>query len=219
MNTVAPRYDIYAFIHKGLRAFMAHTLVRVGRLDAHDPDELAEVGTELKALLAICRSHLAHENEVLHTAMQARAPGSADKIGHEHVEHLAAIDRLEQMLALVPGNDEAGLALYRALGHFVGENFDHMQREETVHNAVLWATHTDAELAAMERHIVANLSPQEAQLSMRWILPHLTPAERAEMLAGVRRDAPAEAFEGLLSLVRPLLGGRDWRKLSHALGL
>ena len=219
MNTIAPRYDIYAFIHKGLRAFMAHTLVRVGRLDAHDQDELTEIGTELKALLDICRGHLAHENEVLHTAMQARALGSADTIAHEHVEHLAAIDRLEQMLSAVPGNDEAALALYRALGQFVGENFDHMQREETTHNAVLWATHTDAELAAMERQIVANLSPEEAQLSMRWILPHLTPAERAEMLAGVRRDAPAEAFDGLLSLVRPLLGGRDWRKLSHALGL
>ena len=35
MNT--PRYDAYAFIHKGLRAFMAHTLVRTGRLDVHDP--------------------------------------------------------------------------------------------------------------------------------------------------------------------------------------
>ena len=44
MNTPV-RHDIYAFIHKGLRAFMAHVLVRVGRLDAHDA---AEVDADLR---------------------------------------------------------------------------------------------------------------------------------------------------------------------------
>jgi hypothetical protein len=57
------------------------------------------------------------------------------------------------------------------------------------------------------------------QLALRWMLPHLSPSERAAMLRGMRATAPAEAFEGVLGLVRPLLGGRDWRKLSLALGL
>jgi hypothetical protein len=39
------------------------------------------------------------------------------------------------------------------------------------------------------------------------------------MLRGLRQAAPSEVFEGVLGLVRPLLGGRDWRKLSLALGL
>jgi hypothetical protein len=217
MNT--PRYDIYAFIHKGLRAFMAHTLVRVGRLDADDAAEVAEVGQEVRVLIEICRNHLQHENEIVHPAMQARAPGSAAAIEAEHVHHGAALDDLSRLLAGVPGNAAAALALYRRLAVFVAENFEHMQREETEHNAVLWATHSDAEIMALERRIVGGLSPEEAQLSMRWMLPHMTPAERAELLGGMRTQAPAEVFNGLLSLIRPLLGGRDWRKLSLALGL
>jgi hypothetical protein len=47
----------------------------------------------------------------------------------------------------------------------------------------------------------------------------MTPAERAVMLAGMRAHAPEEAFDGVLSLIRPLLGGRDWRKLTLVLGL
>ena len=82
----SPRYDIYAFIHKGLRAFMAHTLVRVGRLDAHDPAEVAEVSAEVQGLLDICRAHLRHENDVVHAAMEARAPGSTERIAHEHCD-------------------------------------------------------------------------------------------------------------------------------------
>jgi hypothetical protein len=218
MNTTA-RHDIYAFIHKGLRAFMAHTLVRVGRLDAQDATEVAEVGDEVRALLAICRGHVAHENDVIHAAMQARAPGSSDAIADEHVHHLASIDALEALLAEVPGRPEAARRLYQALGRFVAENFEHMQAEETEHNAVLWATHDDEEIRALEQRIVGSLSPEEAQLSMRWMLPHLTPAERAAMLGGMRAHAPAAAFEGLLSQIRPLLGGRDWRKLTLALGL
>jgi len=218
MNS-APRHDIYAFIHKGLRAFMAHALVRVGRLDAHDPAEVAEVSGEVQALLAICRGHLGHENEVVHPAMQARAPGSYARIAEEHEEHLLAIDHLQQLLAQVPGDAAASQALYRALSRFVAENFEHMQREETEHNAVLWATHNDDEIRLLEHRIVSSLKPEQSALSMRWMLPHMTPAERAAMLGGMRRTAPAEVFNGVLSQVRPLLGGRDWRKLSLALGL
>ena len=217
--STTPRYDIYAFIHKGLRAFMAHALVRAGRLDANDPAEVAEVSEEVQGLLAICRGHVGHENDVIHAAMEQRAPGSTARIAHEHVEHLAAIDHLERLLAAVPGDAAAAQGLYRALSAFVAENFEHMQVEESAHNAVLWATHSDEEIQALEHRIVCSHGPEESRLGMRWMLPHMTPAERAAMLAGMRQAAPAEVFDGVLSLIRPLLGGRDWRKLSLALGL
>jgi hypothetical protein len=215
----AQRYDIYAFIHKGLRAFMAHTLVRVGRLDAHDPAEVAEVGAEVRALIQICRNHLEHEDAVIHPAMRSRAPGSAQRIEADHVHHAAALDALAALVDRVDGDPVAAQALYRALATFVAENFEHMAREESEHNAVLWATHSDAEILALEHRIVSSLKPDQAQLAMRWMLPHMTPAERAELLGGMRAQAPAEAFQGLLSMIRPLLGGRDWRKLALALGL
>lgn len=214
-----PRHDLYAFIHKGLRAFMTHTLLRVGRLDADDAAEVAEVSQELRALIDVCRSHLEHENDFVHTAMQARAPGSCARVAADHVHHEAALDELAALLTRVPGNPAAAQALYRTLAAFVAENFEHMQREETEHNAVLWAHYSDAEILDIEHRIVGSLSPQEAALTMRWMLPHMTPAERAGMLGGMRAHAPAEAFEGVLSQIRPLLGGRDWRKLTLALGL
>ncbi len=217
MNT--PRHDIYAFIHKGLRAFMTHTLVRVGRLDAHDAAEVAEVSEEVCALIDICRAHLQHENQFIHTAMQARAPGSCAQVEADHRHHVAELDELGALLDRVPGDADAAQALYRALTRFVAENFEHMAREESEHNAVLWAHYGDAEIQAIEHAIVVSQSPDEARLSLRWMLPHMTPGERASMLGGLRALAPTEAFEGVLSLIRPLLGGRDWRKLALALGL
>lgn len=214
-----PRHDIYAFIHKGLRAFMSHTLLRVGRLDADDTAEVAEVSQEVRALIDVCRGHLEHENTFVHTAMQSRAPGSCARVEADHEHHEAALAELTALLARVPGNPTAAQTLYRKLAAFVAENFEHMQREETEHNAVLWAHYSDAEILEIEHRIVASLSPQESALTMRWMLPHMTPAERAGMLGGMRAQAPAEAFDGVLSQIRPLLGGREWHKLATALGL
>lgn len=217
MNT--PRHDIYAFIHKGLRAFMAHALVRTGRLDVHDEAERAEVSEELRALLTICRHHLHTENTHVHPALGARQPEAVSRIEHEHHEHEAAIAALERLVDGLAEGAEAQRRLYLDLSVFVAENFEHMQREETQMNAALWATHSDAEIQAIEQRIVASHEPQAMQLALRWMLPHLAPAERAAMLGGMRAQAPAEAFEGVLGMIRPLLGGRDWLKLTQALGL
>lgn len=215
----APRHDIYAFIHKGLRAFMAHALVRVGRLDPHDAADVADVREELQALLDICAGHVKHENEIVHRAMEARRPGSSSAIADDHVEHERAIAQLRAMLAVVDGSDEATYALYHALTAFVAHNLEHMEQEETSHNAVLWDAYSDDEIRGVEHEIHMHIAPQEMQLALRWMLPHMNPAERAAMLRGMRQAAPAEVFEGVLGLVRPLLGGRDWRKLSLALGV
>ncbi len=215
----APRYDAYAFIHKGLRAFMAHTLLRVGRLDAHDVAEVAETSQEVLGLLDMCAAHLRHENAIVHPAMEARHPGASRAIADDHVGHEQAIARLRACVAALPGDDAAARTLYRELAEFVAHNFEHMAMEESHGNAILWATYSDDELRALEARIKAGIQPDEMRVAMRWMLPHMSPAERAEMLRGMRQSAPAEVFDGVLALVRPLLGGRDWLKLSNALGL
>lgn len=213
------RHDIYAFIHKGLRAFMAHTLVRVGRLDPHDADDMAEAAEELRALLDICAGHLKHENEIIHRAIEARRPGASAAIADQHQDHEEDIAALRVLLERAPGSDEGAHALYHALAAFVAHNLQHMEQEETVHNAVLWECYSDEEIQAIEHQIHASVQPHQMQLALRWMLPHMSPAERAALLRGMRHNAPAPAFEGMLGLVRPLLGGRDWRKLSAALAL
>ena len=166
-RAVPPRHDLYAGIHKGLRAFMTHVLLRVGRLDAHDPADVAEAMEEVRALMDLCESHLTHENAFIHTAMEARRPGSTAALAEDHEAHVRAIAHLRAMLHLVPGSDEAAHALYHALAAFVAHNLEHMGEEETGHNAVLWATHTDDELRGIHQAILAHLSGCWAACSAR----------------------------------------------------
>lgn len=217
-----PRHDIYALIHKALRAAMTDALLTLGSLDAADARETSDAVTKVTELLDLCQEHLETENRFVHSAMEARRPGSTRAIAAEHAAHETSIQSLRRRvdaLARAPAAARERCAgdLYQALGVFVGENLVHMQQEETEHNAVLWATHTDAELLTLENAIKAHVPPPRMAYVLRWMLPAASPAQRAQMLLGVRAHAPAPVFERALAIARAHLDAASLRKLDVAL--
>lgn len=220
----APRVDMYAGIHKAMRALMADTLLALGRMDCDDGLELAQTTQQVLALMDACASHLKHENEFIHAALEARAPGASAVIAHEHDDHLAHIGRLAgaaTALLRTPAAQRpaAVLALYRDLSLFIAENFHHMHVEETAHNAVLWARYTDAELDAIHDALVASIPPEEMMGIVRWLVPFMNPAERTALLADMRAKAPEAVFHAVLDAARPHLTQGEWTKLARSLGL
>lgn len=210
-----PRVDMYTLVHKGIRAFLGATLETVGRMDSYDPVEVAHAIAEVRSLGKFLRAHLHHENQFVHPALEARLPGAARRTASDHVEHERALERLESAALAVEKADDAArpgaaLSLYRELALFAAENLEHMHFEETGNNAQLWAAYTDAELGRIHGAMLASIKPEIFSLGLRWMLPAMTPAERAEFASHL----PAEAVPGL----RGLLSERDWAKLSAALG-
>ncbi|WP_280150815.1 hypothetical protein [Piscinibacter sp. XHJ-5] len=223
-HAVTPRLDLYAGIHKALRSFMMDTLGRVGRIDTADTDDMEPTLEQLDALLTLCEKHLRHENDFVHTAIEARQPGASGRIADEHREHLESIaalrDEAQQLRRGGAGQRPAvALRLYRHLALFVAENFEHMHIEETVHNATLWAHYTDQELMALHGRLMASIPPQEVLDVMRWMLPALGPAERAGLLNGMKAQLPPHAFQALVGYVRPHLDDIAWVKLAPAIGV
>lgn len=220
----APRMDMYGGIHKAIRALMADTLLAVGRMDVQDDLELAQTTERVLAMLDICASHLEHENEFVHAAIEARAPGASERIAHEHEEHerhIATLGSAVATLRACPAVQRAAEAqsLYGDLALFIAENFQHMHVEETAHNAVLWARYTDAELMEIHDRLVASIPPAEMMMIARWMVPFMSPAERVGVLSGVRQNAPAPAFQAILDTVRPHLSDNEWAKLARGLDL
>ena len=220
----AERIDLYAAIHKALRRFMADTLLRVGSLDVLDADDMAATCAQLDGLLTLCAAHVAHENEFVHGAIDARSPAGANRTANDHVEHLQSIDALRQEARTLRASVAAqrpllAQRLYRHLALFVAENFQHMHYEETVNNALLRTHYGDAELMQIHGRILASIGPEEMLLTCRWMVPALNPGERAEMLNGMKAGMPPEAFLGVVGHVRPHLDAIGWAKLSRAIGM
>lgn len=219
-----PKEDLYTGIHKALRALLCDTLARAGAMDAEDGEETATVLAAVRNLVDLTRHHLHHENQHVHPLLEARASGATASLIREHVEHEEAFERLEAVVRTVEqacgaARDAAALALYRELALYAAEDFRHMHEEETRTNALLWERCTDAELKAAHHAIVSGIAPELMARYVRWLVPSMTPAERAALLAGARASVPPQEFAGMLQRIRPLIGEAGWRKLGRALEL
>lgn len=219
-----PRFNAYALVHKGLRAAMSQTLLILGRTDWSDAADSADALAQVRELLDFCESHSRHENDFVHPAVEERVPGLTAKLADDHRLQDRSIAVLHAQLAVQEARQGAarirgGETLYLDLAMFVADQLQHMHHEETETNLAIWAAYSDAEIMEVQRKLVASMSPQEAALGLRRMLPYATPGERAAMLGELRNNAPAAVFEGVLGMLRPLLGDKDWRKLSQALGL
>ena len=220
------RFDMYGPIHKALRQAMADTLRALGALDAGEAEQRTAVLDKVDSLLALLRSHLQHENDFVHTAIEARQAGAAHQTAEDHLEHQEAIRNLEdESRALRDLDDMHGehrplLAqrLYRHLAAFVGENLLHMHIEETRNNATLWALYGDEELLAIHDRLVASIPPAEMATVARWMAAALSVPELTLVFSDMRSKAPPPAFEALLDIARTQLDERRWAQLARALG-
>jgi hypothetical protein len=223
MKAPQPRHDLYVYFHKALRAYMGHVLMDIGRTDWRDAEDRNQQLAAVRELLSVCSSHVDQEDRYIHAAMEARRPGSTRLIADEHVGQQFAIDALTVLVDLVeqvpaPERSRAGQRLYRELAVFVADNFEHMAVEESEHNEVLWACYSDEELRAIERRIVTDVQPEHSLVLLDWMLPHLNPVERADMLGDMRDVAPDDVFQRVMGRLRCQLPSKDWGKLTSALG-
>lgn len=193
------RLDLYDGPHKALRAFMFDTLQRLGRTDLGDAADRDAALAQVDALLRQCRRHLAREDEFLHRAIEARSPTSSGRLADEHRLHVDMIDSLDEQLTLLCRAEAAARTahaarLYGELALFIAENLQHMQREQSEHNRVLWALYSDAELETIQQAWLAAAPPDERALMLRWMTAAFAPAELARLrapgdrMAGYRPD-------------------------------
>ena len=217
------RFDLYALIHKGLRACLADTLGALGRLDAYDPADLASTAARVREVLRLLRSHMHHENQYLHPALEVRSRGASRRSASEHVAHERGVEEIEAALLATERADaqtrtQHAQVLYRTFGLFFAEQIEHMDHEETENNELLWNAYSDAELIQIHDALVAAIPPDEKALAMRWMVPAISPAERGQVLGAMQQTMPAGILAGILASLRPHLSALDWVKLTAALG-
>jgi hypothetical protein len=178
------RHDLYRLIHKALRAAMFDTVLRLGRVDAGDDAALGEALDQAQQLLALVASHVKHENDFVHCAIEARRPGGAGATADEHRDHLDALHALNLEVAALrqaPAAERPLLLhrLYRHLAHFTADQLLHMHREESQNNEALWTLYSDIELTALHRRLLASVEPHTLQQAQHWMARALNPQELA----------------------------------------
>lgn len=218
-----PRVDLYTGVHKGLRAFLFDTYVRLQRLDVGDEVGITETMTQLRTVLRLCDLHLHDESEHIHPVLEARTEGATLHAEEHHDDqaiealHLRALG--DDVLIRRHGERARALQqLVRRYSRYVGGQLEHMSHEEEVLLPALHAAFTDDELRTMHHAIVSSIPPADMAVFLRWMFPAVSHPERVAMLSGMK-VGPHAAFVGALSLACAHLPALEATRLLEALGL
>ena len=189
------RMEMYRPIHKAVRHILFSTASDLGRFDLGNDESTTQALMGLAQTIALLQEHATHENNFIHPALEAKAPGVIGPFARNHEDDESVYAELQHLAGQigsagaderVPLRDE----LYARFSRFLGEYLGHLDREEQMLGPALWKHFTDEELMAMNSAIESSVSPEAMHGYTNAMRASLSPAELAAMFGENDASAP-----------------------------
>jgi hypothetical protein len=196
------RYNIYKFIHKGLRRALFKQLMELGQLDETNQVAVSECLNSVQKLLQTFNQHHQREDSFIQPLLPLFSITVQDHLYCEQT--LRELDHQIEQINSIPAviNAPALHELYLQLSLFCAAQLRHMHEEETQMMEHLWQHHSDEELHSVYDQLINSLSNAEQLQSMRLVLPALTETERLSLLLRLQKQMPESAFFALVGEVQ-----------------
>lgn len=213
------RFNIFNQIHKALRAMLYDTSLTLQQTYFADADEAETAMEKVRQVVDIFDGHAAHEDHFVLPAIQQYEPSLADAFEQEHVKNHALSEKLRGLLTVynhaikTEVKLETGQAINRAFIDFMIFNLEHMAKEETVLNKVLWRYYSDEEIKAINKRIVAAIPQDEMAVASAWMMRGLSNIEISGWLKAIEKNAPQPVFTQLFSIAEKELPENRFRKV------
>lgn len=199
------RIKSFATPHKGLRNVLGKFSLRLGFTNFEDPQQLnklKEIGNEMFTLL---NDHVNTENKHTLKHLEERANG-ASKQDHDDHERLESIQTsLENQLKEFTGKESTDEIhhFYLSFSLFHSQYLEHIHEEETVTELLMQEYFSDEELIQHRTVIMKKMEFPLLLLWMKYVIPAQPESESIGMLSGLKQNVSEEAFQAVLSIIRP----------------
>lgn len=217
------RYNIFNQIHKGLRALLYETIIKLQQTDFTDAEDADEAVQQVKIILDLFDEHAHTEDTFILPAIAEYEPSVVDVFEQEHVKDLALSNKLNGLLqafslTISPeAKREIGAAISNAVFEFMLFNLEHMKKEEDVLNKLLWRYYTDEVLHGITMKIIANVPADKMPLYNKWMMRGLSNTEIIGWLKQVKNNAPEFVFNSYVDLAVNELAECRWQKIQEQL--
>ena len=216
-------WDLYREIHKAMRLALFGVITQAGRIDGADDAAVAALVDEWATVEFLLRTHHVHEDEFCDELVRVHAPQLCDELEAGHRQADADLDRLHQAASSLSGVDASERpsalgALHLDLADFAASYLVHLRFEEDQVMPALNVAMADDELEAVTNAIRGSVPPPDMCVFIRYMVPAMNPAERADMLGGMHAGAPPEVFEVFRAAAEGCLDAADYRQLAVAAG-
>ena len=217
------RYNIFNQVHKGLRALLYETIIKLQQTDFTDAEDADEAVQQVKIILDLFDEHAHTEDSFFLPAIVEYEPSVVDVFAQEHVKDLELSNKLNGLLqafSLTISPDakhEIGAAISNASFEFMLFNLEHMKKEEDVLNKLLWRYYTDEVLHGITMNIIANVPADKMPLYNKWMMRGLSNTEIIQWLKQVKNNAPEFVFHSYVDLAVNELPEYRWQKVQEQL--
>jgi hypothetical protein len=206
----------YAASHKGLRNILSKFSLLAGKTnyaDIKQVEKLKKLGDDMFFLLT---HHLHTENEDLLKPLEEKVPGASvhDLNDHERLEKIQT-DIATQLSKLDGTQDEeTGHLFYLSFTNFQSQYLEHILQEELVTENLLLDNFTGEELQKNSMRIMQKVEFPVLLLSLKYIIPAQTENENLKILRAFKTNAPKEAFEAVLNIIKPEMSDNEYLSLT-----
>jgi hypothetical protein len=215
------RVNIFNQIHKGLRALLYETSILLQQTDFSHKEEMQTAIKRVTLVADMFDDHAHHEDNFILPAINEYEPSIVDAFEQEHeldAKLTRALKDSLQALQMASPLVRPNMAneLSKTFVQFMVFNLEHMSKEESILNKILWRYYSDEEILDIQKKIVANLSPWSASVSSGWIIRGLNNPEILRWLKSVEESAPETVFQNLFATAERELPEHRFRQVQEA---
>jgi hypothetical protein len=217
------RYNIFNNVHKGLRGLLYETALLVQQTDFIKKEEAKIALEKITEVVELFEKHANTEDTLVLPSLAEYEPAVVNVFEEEHEKDHQLSTRLLDLVFVFTHSItdetkiETGKAINIAFVEFMVFNLNHMAKEESVLNKLLWRYYTDEQLHDITQKVLSHLTPEHIARFSRYMLRGLNNNEIVVWLGQVKINAPAIAFENLLLTAQRELHGRRWIEILNRL--
>ena len=219
------RFNPFNQIHKGLRALLYDTALLIQHADFTRADDKRKVSDRIELVGQLFDSHAHVEDSLVFPMIAGFAPDVVDDFESQHrTDHELTVALHECLGQFSDSNSPeqdrwAGNELLQAFNSFLAFNVEHMKKEETTINGVLWQHYSDAQLMQKMQQIAASMPPEKHLTFAAWMLRGIAVHELIAWFKGMQQSAPPPVFEKFCQLAEKTLTQARWDRVREAVQL
>lgn len=224
-TTLVPvTFDLYRDIHKAIRTELFAVTTEAAGIDPTAGVGRAALASHVGDVVTFLVEHAEHEDGAIQPVLERELPDLAEQVAADHERLEAWMDGLVEMAQDAARLDvvDARFAVHRLhleLASFTSSYLAHQDVEERVIMPALEAAIGVPAVIAVHEAILAGIPPEAMARSLALMLPAMNVDDRTDLLAGMRANAPAEAFQGVWSLAGSVLDHAEVAELANRLDL
>lgn len=213
------RYNIFNQIHKGLRGLLYETALAIQQTDFNNREEVKAITIQLTESIELFEKHADTEDQLVFPVLQEYEPSVLLVFEEEHDKDHALAQRIKELLFVlthsVSGETklQTGRNIQKAFVEFMVFNLEHMEKEETVINKLLWRYYTDEQLYGITQKIVSQIPPEMMAKYSRYMVRGLNNQEITVWLKEAKANAPEFVFSSLMTIAERELHSHRWLRV------